>query len=683
MLLKEIIVRSVWMITVSIGEKSQKKTQTSFVSKVITSLKELASICKNYSHSGQVWAKGTRNKKNFLHADMLMIDVDEGCSVERFKSIFKKELYLLVTSKSHQKDKKGKICDRFHVYFPLASRCSCGAWYEKAARAFCEKYQFVDSHASIDTARFYYPSFKAKFSVNKGKKISLLDYAKPALTDELQFETADENFVSIRDVKADEIQVKCPWHGDSTPSARLYPNEDGRVSFHCFTCGMTIFEQKEIDMEGFAPEVDPDGDEDDKVGMLLRFLEDNQVSLFMDKATSEFNIYEDRVPKVVSKGSFIGVVQSLYFNLTGKQLKLSQAGRSSMLTCLPRYYKTFNPQNSDRVIGDTFNIYEERGITQNENPVTEEDISHTLYLLEGILPDEKLRRHFLNYLACFYQTKIPSDCAWIFKGTQGTGKNVMYDHIIKPIFGMEWCGQAAVLSSSVTFNSMVANRRWVLFNEVFGGSSNKYSNKTLLANTAKMYIGREAEFIINEKHKAERLYHNQANYLFFSNEFSPMMIEKSNRRFIVAETGQPLRDRVDDMEFFIECVDKEADKFAKFLGEYPADVKKYHQKIMTEAEEILIEDTMGRYQTFLTNMFEPSWLLERIDDRYIGQDVISYLDRQYIDIPTAMAYNLFTSIFGDEVTTKHSFLTKMRSMGAKMKSVKSGKGRMTQYFTKE
>jgi hypothetical protein len=259
----------------------------------------------------------------------------------------------------------------------------------------------------------------------------------------------------------------------------------------------------------------------------------------------------------------------------------------------------------------------------------------------------------------------------------------MYDHIIKPLFGIEWCGQASVLSSSITFNSMVSNKRWVLFNEVFGGSSNKYSNKTLLANTAKMYIGREAEFIINEKHKAERLYKNMANYIFFSNEFSPMMIENSNRRFIVSETGLPLKERVEDIGFLLAQVKEELPAFAQYLKEYPCDYKKYNLKFETKAEQVLIEDTMGKFQAFYINLFNKDWLRERVDERLVPHEVLSLLNKDYERLPASSAYLLYSAIFGDEVTTRHTFLTRMRSMGAAMTSEILGTGRMIQFFTKE
>lgn len=666
------------MITISIGTKERlKNTQTSFSKKTVNSMKEFAGIIKNYSHSSHVWKNGQRAKENFQSTDMAMIDVDDGCSIPQFQQMFQEYSYLIMTSKSHQKEKKGKVCDRFHVYFPLQSRCVDGNFYTKAMKAFCDKYKFVDNKASVDTARFYFESPEAQFFANKGvDKFSLFNYAKPDLTNHIIFDGENKAY-TIDDIKKSkkDTQVCCPWHGDSTPSARLYYNADGRISFHCFTCDITIHEPETED----TPITEENMDE---AKGLLDLLNNKGVVLFMDKLTSEYNIYEDRVAKVIGKNSFVSVVQSIYFNLTNSPLKLSNNSRNALLTCIPRYYKVFEPHISERIYGDKFNIYEDRGI---EPSTTIGEFPNIECLFRGLLTDDTAYEHFINYLACFYRTKIPSDCSWIFKGDQGTGKNLMYDKIIKPLFGIEWCGQASVMSSSITFNSIVANKRWVLFNEVFGGSSNKFANKTLLSSTAKQYIGRDAEFIVNEKHKAERLYRNQANYLFFSNEFSPLMIEKTNRRFIVIETGEPLKDRVDDIDFLITSIEKEIPLFAKYLCQYPIDVKKYNNKISTEAEMALIQDTMGRFQSFKVNMFDSNWLLERLDDRFIPQECITYLSSPDFEtkFPTSLAYQIFTSIFADEQTTKHTFLSRMRSMGAKMEAVPMSKGRMFQYFTKD
>lgn len=50
--------------------------------------------------------------------DMLVFDIDDGISIAEAQKMFKKYKYLIGTTKSHQKDKKGVICDRFRLCLP-------------------------------------------------------------------------------------------------------------------------------------------------------------------------------------------------------------------------------------------------------------------------------------------------------------------------------------------------------------------------------------------------------------------------------------------------------------------------------------------------------------------------------------------------------------------------------------
>lgn len=50
--------------------------------------------------------------------DMLVFDIDEDMSIAKCQSMFSKYKYLIGTTKSHQKEKKGVICDRYRLCIP-------------------------------------------------------------------------------------------------------------------------------------------------------------------------------------------------------------------------------------------------------------------------------------------------------------------------------------------------------------------------------------------------------------------------------------------------------------------------------------------------------------------------------------------------------------------------------------
>jgi hypothetical protein len=64
---------------------------------------------------------GTNNKGN---ATIICLDFDDGMTIEQAKKKFEKIQCLIITTRSHQKDKSGKKCDRFRVIIPLSEPLS-------------------------------------------------------------------------------------------------------------------------------------------------------------------------------------------------------------------------------------------------------------------------------------------------------------------------------------------------------------------------------------------------------------------------------------------------------------------------------------------------------------------------------------------------------------------------------
>ena len=74
----------------------------------------------NIQYSCYAWNNGKKVPKAFNREkqDCIILDVDDGVTIQRIQKIFKKYMYIIGTTKSHQKDKKGLVCDRFRVIIP-------------------------------------------------------------------------------------------------------------------------------------------------------------------------------------------------------------------------------------------------------------------------------------------------------------------------------------------------------------------------------------------------------------------------------------------------------------------------------------------------------------------------------------------------------------------------------------
>lgn len=75
---------------------------------------------KSYDHTASLFKNNYRNNNNFLKTNVLMLDFDEKTlSIDDFINKHKEIEFYLATSKSHNKEKNGKVEPRYHIYLPI------------------------------------------------------------------------------------------------------------------------------------------------------------------------------------------------------------------------------------------------------------------------------------------------------------------------------------------------------------------------------------------------------------------------------------------------------------------------------------------------------------------------------------------------------------------------------------
>ena len=119
------------------------------------SVDEVSKIVSTYVNSPCMWAYGIRNKNNFVRADWLGLDFDEGMSLKDSLIEFEPFLHIIGTTKSHQVDKGGKVCDRFRVLLKFCSPCENYRDYEHTVKTWVS--QLKADKACVDAARFFWP----------------------------------------------------------------------------------------------------------------------------------------------------------------------------------------------------------------------------------------------------------------------------------------------------------------------------------------------------------------------------------------------------------------------------------------------------------------------------------------------------------------------------------------------
>lgn len=120
-------------------------------------LYELASVISTSNWSPGEFNAGRRTNPTFKSTEIFAIDIDEGCTLDQAKAIFKDFKHIIGTSRSHQRKKNGVVADRFRVVLFLDTPIDSDADF-KATFAYARGlWPFIDE-ACKDAARFFYPS---------------------------------------------------------------------------------------------------------------------------------------------------------------------------------------------------------------------------------------------------------------------------------------------------------------------------------------------------------------------------------------------------------------------------------------------------------------------------------------------------------------------------------------------
>lgn len=134
------------------------------------SLKELAEFTLKHDWSPFTFKDGYRHGTSWSSCDIMALDIDEGCTVAEAKELFKDYEHVILASKSHQKEKNGKVLDRFRVIIPLSETIKDQEIYKNTWYFLSNKYPFIDQQCK-DFGRYYFLS-KSLLHYNLGKPLS-------------------------------------------------------------------------------------------------------------------------------------------------------------------------------------------------------------------------------------------------------------------------------------------------------------------------------------------------------------------------------------------------------------------------------------------------------------------------------------------------------------------------------
>lgn len=254
---------------------------------------------------------------------------------------------------------------------------------------------------------------------------------------------------------------------------------------------------------------------------------------------------------------------------------------------IPEWTMEFDPKNGVRVDFDNkiVNTFERtvymkaaaKRITKCP-PKIFSIISHIL------CNDVEAIEHFMNWLAVLAQGLDRTRTAWVFQGTQGTGKGILFERVLAPLFGQ---------TQTVIKRSAELNEKWTDFVEgkfiVFIDeiqTSALHDEAGAIANLKSLITNPTA--MIRAMNRNAYPVNNFTCWLFASNKADPVSIPRNDRRFNVGPyQSLPFPKPTD--EWLDSLATDELQNFWWYLLSFTADKEIAATPLNNEARNTLIE----------------------------------------------------------------------------------------------
>ncbi len=192
--------------------------------------------------------------------------------------------------------------------------------------------------------------------------------------------------------------------------------------------------------------------------------------------------------------------------------------------------------------------------------------------------------HFINWLAVLFRHRTPTQTAWIFQGTTGTGKGTLFSHIIRPLIGEDYCRSVNLGNLEDQFNAFVESTIVLYIDEV---DTDQVRQMPKLMARFKTWIT-EPKIPLRGMRQDLREVPNHLNLILSSNQPNSMRIEANDRRFNVCPRQEAkLLAPGEAGDELLAQIKSELQDFADYLMSREADPAKARQALDNEPKRLL------------------------------------------------------------------------------------------------
>lgn len=266
---------------------------------------------------------------------------------------------------------------------------------------------------------------------------------------------------------------------------------------------------------------------------------------------------------------------------------------------IPEWDLVFDPHDNVRV--DTANRTVNRFkpsiyMKQVVRPV--KDCPPTIFKVmhHALGSDPEITEHFVNWIAFILQQRDRTKTAWVLHGTQGTGKGILTNNILRPLFGSHTASRR-MEELNEKYNHFMLNSLLVFVDEV---QIKALGNERGVMAKLKNFITEEI-VPIRMMHSNAFETRNYTNWIFMSNMSDPVMLDKGDRRFNVGRY-QPNKLIITDEE--IKQIEAELQDFHDYLMCYKVCPDSVRTVIHTEDRDNMIAVTQSSLDTVASALLE-------------------------------------------------------------------------------
>ena len=221
-----------------------------------------------------------------------------------------------------------------------------------------------------------------------------------------------------------------------------------------------------------------------------------------------------------------------------------------------------------------FIVEEKTKVTKDSFPIIHKTLSH-------ICVDSETLEHFMDWLAHIVQFRTKTQTAWVFQGTEGTGKGTLYHQILVPILGLNQCFLLNQGQAEEQFNGFLQHNLMLFIDECDMDNSAKADK--LLAKLRTIITEPTVPLRMMRSNSVN--IENHSNLIIATNQSLPTRITEGDRRYNIAPR-QNYRLVYDEGTY--ELIESELAEFVTYLKQRPITENQVRTTLKNEARADLL-----------------------------------------------------------------------------------------------